>query len=120
MRHILALPFLLSTALSAQSRTAMSRASTDADVVYEASISDLQSALATRRTTSVALVDAYLARIKAYDHDGPALNAIVRVNPRARDEAAALDAERRAGKLRGPLHGIPIILKDNYSTRDLP
>ena len=118
MRHILALPLLLSTALAAQSR--MVRATASADVVYEASISDLQSALAARRTTSVALVDAYVARIRAYDHDGPALNAIVRLNPRARDEAAALDAERRAGKVRGPLHGIPIILKDNYSTRDLP
>jgi Asp-tRNA(Asn)/Glu-tRNA(Gln) amidotransferase A subunit family amidase len=64
------------------------------------------------------LVDAYLARIKAYDHSPPALNAIVRLNPGARTEAAALDAERKTGKVRGPLHGIPIILKDNYGTRD--
>src|SRR3954467_14106400 len=119
MRHIYVLPFLLAAPLAAQvMRTPIPPAPPASDLVYEASISDLQSALATRRTTSGALVDAYLARIKAYDHDGPALNAIVRVNPRARDEAAALDAERRAGKVRGPLHGIPIILKDNYSTRD--
>src|SRR6185369_13453077 len=64
--------------------------------------------------------DAYLARIAAYDQRGPALNAMIRANPRARAEAAALDAERRAGKLRGPLHGIPIILKDNYNTADMP
>jgi amidase len=70
------------------------------------------------RVTSAGLVDAYLARIAAYDHSGPALNAIVRLNPHARSDAAALDAERQAGHVRGPLHGIPIILKDNYATRD--
>ena len=62
----------------------------------------------------------YLARIAAYDHAGPALNAMIRLNPRARAEAAALDAERAAGKVRGPLHGIPVILKDNYDTGDMP
>ncbi|HEX4682513.1 MAG TPA: amidase family protein [Gemmatimonadaceae bacterium] len=91
-----------------------------ADIVYEASIDELQSALQTGRVTSVQLVDAYLARIAAYDHAGPKLNAIVRLNSRARADAAAMDAERKAGRVRGPLHGIPIILKDNYSTRDLP
>lgn len=90
------------------------------DIVYEASISDLQRMLGDGRTTSVALVDAYLARIAAYDHAGPALNAMVRLNARARSDAAAMDAERRAGRIRGPLHGIPIILKDNYSTREMP
>lgn len=88
--------------------------------VTEASISDLQTALAANRTTSVQLVDQYLARIRAYDQAGPALNAIIRVSPKARAEAAALDAERRAGRVRGPLHGIPIILKDNYDTGDMP
>lgn len=121
MRHILVLPVLLSTTLGAQqTRTVPSPARSASDPVYETSITDLQSALAAHRTTSVALVDAYLARIKAYDHSGPALNAIIRLNPHARDDAAALDAERRAGRVRGPLHGIPIILKDNYSTRDFP
>lgn len=90
------------------------------DVVYEASIQDLQTAMAQGRTTSVVLVSAYLARIAAYDHGGPSLNAILRVNPNARAVAAAMDAERRAGKVRGPLHGIPIILKDNYATTDMP
>ena len=89
------------------------------DVVYEATITELQSAMTDGRLTSVDLVDAYLARINAYDHAPPGLNAMVRLNPRARADAAALDAERKAGKVRGPLHGIPIILKDNYGTRDL-
>jgi Asp-tRNA(Asn)/Glu-tRNA(Gln) amidotransferase A subunit family amidase len=89
------------------------------DIVYEASITELQRALAQGKVSSVALVDAYLARIAAYDHAGPALNAIVRLNPSARADAAALDAERKAGHVRGPLHGIPVILKDNYSTRGL-
>jgi len=89
------------------------------DVVYEASISELQAAMTAGRVTSVDLVDGYLARIKAYDHAPPSLNAMVRLNPRARADAAALDAERKAGKVRGPLHGIPIILKDNYGTKDL-
>jgi Asp-tRNA(Asn)/Glu-tRNA(Gln) amidotransferase A subunit family amidase len=70
--------------------------------------------------TAVQLVDAYLARLRAYDSQGPALNAMIRMNPRARDEAAALDAERRARGPRGALHGIPVILKDNFDTADLP
>src|SRR5690242_4934556 len=88
------------------------------DVVYEASITELQSAMSAGRLRSVDLVDAYIARINAYDHAGPVLNAIIRLNPNARADAAALDAERRSGKVRGPLHGIPVILKDNYGTRD--
>jgi amidase len=115
MRHILILAVLSTSPIVAQQPSTR----TPTDIVYESSISDLQTAMAEHRTTSVALVDAYLARIKAYDHAGPALNAIVRLNPHAREDAAAMDAERRAGRVRGPLHGIPIILKDNYSTRDL-
>lgn len=121
MRHIPAVLLVLtSTALLAQSTPARPAAGrTPSDIVYEASITDLQRALSEHRTTSVQLVDAYLARIRAYDHAGPSLNAIIRLNPHARADAAALDAERRAGKVRGPMHGIPVILKDNYSTRDL-
>ncbi|MFI5312513.1 MAG: amidase family protein, partial [Gemmatimonadales bacterium] len=89
------------------------------DVVYEASITDLQAAMTSGRVTSVALVDAYTARIRAYDQAGPALNAMIRLNPNARRDAAILDSERRSGRLRGPLHGIPVILKDNYGTTDL-
>jgi Asp-tRNA(Asn)/Glu-tRNA(Gln) amidotransferase A subunit family amidase len=90
------------------------------DIVYEASITELQAAMSAGRATSVGLVNAYIARINAYDKKGaPALNAIIRLNSKARADAAALDAERRAGRVRGPLHGIPILLKDNYGTRDM-
>ena len=88
--------------------------------VLEASIPQLQSAMKDGKVTSLQLVDAYLARIAAYDAQGPELNAMIRLNPRARAVAAQLDQERRAGKVRGPLHGIPIVLKDNYDTADLP
>jgi amidase len=88
--------------------------------VHEATIAELQRAMSEGRTTSVALVDAYLARIAAYDQAGPRLNAIIRLAPEARAEARRLDAERRAGRVRGPLHGIPIVLKDNFDTRDMP
>ena len=108
------LALAVASALHAQSAT-----SSRTDVVYEASITDLQSAMKSGRLHSVDLVDAYIARINAYDHAGPALNAIIRLNPNARAEAATLDAERKAGKVRGPLHGIPVIVKDNYGTRDM-
>jgi Asp-tRNA(Asn)/Glu-tRNA(Gln) amidotransferase A subunit family amidase len=87
--------------------------------VVEATIPELQAAMEQKRTTSAQLVAAYLARIAAYDAGGPALNAMIRLNPSARSDAAALDAERAAGQVRGPLHGIPIILKDNYDVAGL-
>jgi amidase len=69
--------------------------------------------------TAVELVDFYLARIAAYDMSGPKLNALIRVNPAARAEAAALDAERADSGPRGSLHGIPVVLKDNIGTADM-
>jgi len=84
--------------------------------LLEATIPELQAALANKTVTSRDLVAMYLARIDAYDQRGPALNAISVTNPNALAEAATLDAERQAGTLRGPLHGIPIIVKDNYDT----
>jgi Asp-tRNA(Asn)/Glu-tRNA(Gln) amidotransferase A subunit family amidase len=88
--------------------------------IHEATITDLQASLEARRVTSVELVDAYLARIAAYDQQAPALNSMIRLNPRARTEAAALDAERARRGSRGPLHGVPVILKDNFDTHDMP
>ncbi|WP_419948987.1 amidase [Candidatus Palauibacter sp.] len=88
--------------------------------VAEATIPELQAALESGRVTSLDLVDAYLARIAAYDRSGPGLNAIIRVHPGAREQARRLDRERAEGRVRGPLHGIPILLKDNYDTFDMP
>ena len=88
--------------------------------VHEQSIVDLQAAQTAGRVTSRGLVDSYLARIQAYDQAGPRLNAIVMLNPRAREEAEALDRERIEKGPRGPLHGIPILIKDNYDTADMP
>ncbi len=88
--------------------------------VAELSLRDLQAAMTDGRVSSAGLVDAYLARIAAYDQQGPSLNALIRLNPRARAEALQRDAERKAGRVRGPLHGIPIVVKDNYDTGDMP
>ena len=109
-----------SSVSEAQAVPQRSLANARSDVVYEAGINELQSAMAAGRATSVSLVDAYVARINAYDHVGPALNAMIRLNPNARADAASRDAERKAGRVRGPLHGIPVILKDNYGTTDIP
>ena len=87
---------------------------------FELTIPELQAAMAYGETTSAALVQQYLDRIDAFDSDGPRLNAIIMVNPRALEEAAALDRERKEKGPRGPLHGIPVVLKDNYDTYDMP
>jgi amidase len=86
--------------------------------VYEASISQLQAAMASGRLTSRQIVQSYLARISRIDQSGPSLRAVLELNPDASAIADALDAERKAGKLRGPLHGIPVLLKDNIDTDD--
>lgn len=81
--------------------------------VNEASISELQARMHDGRLDSQALTRAYLQRISRIDKAGPKLNSIIELNPDALKEAAALDRERRAGHVRGPLHGIPVLLKDN-------
>jgi amidase len=79
----------------------------------EADIATLQGKMHSGALTSRALTQAYLDRIAAIDRSGPTLNAVIELNPNALREADALDAERRAGNTRGPLHGIPVLLKDN-------
>jgi len=84
------------------------------------SIAELQDALTSRQVTSHQIVAGYLARIAAYDQAGPRINAFITVNEGAMAAADALDAERQGGRVRGPLHGIPLVIKDNYDTKDLP
>ncbi|KAI0704182.1 amidase signature enzyme [Cerioporus squamosus] len=84
--------------------------------LYEASISELQVGLQNGDFSSVDLVEGYFARIEEVNTQGPALRAVIETNPTALQQAAELDNERRASGLRGPLHGIPILLKDNIAT----
>ncbi|MFL6272793.1 MAG: amidase, partial [Actinomycetes bacterium] len=97
-------------------------AATDHDVpsfpFEEATIAELQAAMASGRLSSGRLTHAYLRRIRQIDLSGIQLNSVIEVNPDALDIARELDAERRQGKVRGPLHGIPILVKDNFATRD--
>jgi len=83
-------------------------------------IADIGHAFNSGTLTSEKLVQLCLARIQAYDRQGPSLRAVLTLNPKALDTARALDAERKAKGPRSPLHGIPIVLKDNYNTADLP
>ena len=81
--------------------------------VVELSAIDAQGRMMSGSLTSAALTQAYLDRIAKVDDAGPMLNAVIEINPQAVADATALDAERKAGKVRGPLHGIPVLLKDN-------
>ena len=88
--------------------------------VIEKTIAQLQEAMTRGEVTSKDLVTLYLARIAAYDHGGPALNTVIVLNPHALEAADALDRERATKGPRGPLHGIPIVVKDNFETADMP
>jgi amidase len=84
----------------------------------EATIAELQAAMRRGDVTSRQLTQAYITRINEVDFRGPRLNSVLEINPDALAIADELDAERRAGNVRGPLHGIPILLKDNIATDD--
>jgi len=105
---------LLGTALAAQSLPA---ATFD---LQTATVEDINKAFDAGALTSEKLVGLYLARIAAYDKQGPNINAIITLQPNALEIARALDKERKEKGPRSPLHGIPVVLKDLYDTKDLP
>jgi amidase len=86
--------------------------------VVEKSVAQLQADMTAGRVSSEELVRAYLARIETIDRSGPTLRSVIAVNPHAIEDARRLDEERRAGHLRGPLHGIPVLIKDNIESDD--
>ncbi|MBM3769882.1 MAG: amidase [Acidimicrobiia bacterium] len=86
--------------------------------VEERSIAEIQRDLIAGRVTSRELVERYIARVRAIDQSGPTLRSIIAINPRALEEASRLDRERAAGRVRGPLHGIPVGIKDNIESAD--
>jgi amidase len=103
---------LAASGLAAQ---APARAPFDLD---EATIAALQQRMESGRDTARSLAEKYLARIDEIDRNGPALRSVIETNPDALSIADRLDAERKAGRTRGPLHGIPVLLKDNIATAD--
>ena len=116
-RDLLLAPALL--ALTAPAMTAPRHLPPpDGAAIEEASASDLADALVAGRTSAEHLVARCLARISTVDRAGPKLNSIIELNPEAVEQARTLDAERRAGTVRGPLHGLPVLLKDNIATGD--
>lgn len=88
--------------------------------LVEATVPQLQHAMRTKLITAEQLVRMYKARIKAYDNAGPGVNAFLYVNPKAEAEARQLDKWRHPGRARSPLYGIPVLLKDNIDTSDMP
>ncbi|HEX7086022.1 MAG TPA: amidase family protein, partial [Vicinamibacterales bacterium] len=84
----------------------------------ELTIADLQERMTRGQESARSIVEKYLARIDAVDRGGPALRSVIEVNPDALAIADRLDAERREGRVRGPLHGIPVVVKDNIDTAD--
>ena len=99
-------------------RPATNRFSIAPFALEETTLADLQSAMASGRMTSRSITQQYLDRIQALDRTGPTLRSVLEINPDALSIADSLDRERKAGKVRGPLHGIPIMIKDNIGTAD--
>ncbi len=99
-------------------RPAPAPAATPEFMFGEASIDAVQEAMTSGHLTSGAITRQYLDRIASVDHSGPSLNSIIELNPDAVAEANRLDTERKAGQIRGPFHGVPVLIKDNIDTGD--
>ena len=104
-----------SAAVRPPSRRLLQQASFELE---EATIATLQNGMQSGRLTAKSIAEQYLARIESVDKAGPAINSVIEVNPDAVRIAEERDAERRAGRVRGPLHGIPVLIKDNIDTAD--
>ena len=109
--------YLLSTS-SAATSVSVAAATRDKFQWLEASIPELQRAMSSGNLSSVALTKAYLRRIDELDRKGPGINSVIELNPDALDIARERDRERKRKELRGPMHGIPVLLKDNIDTAD--
>ncbi len=116
--HQILMVFLLLTVVSCQLKPKQQEAPRGQAWLEEMTIAQMQQGYAEGKFTIVQVVKAYLARIDSLDRHGPKLNSIITVNPEALKIAEVLDRERAAGKTRGPLHGIPVLLKDNIDTHD--
>lgn len=115
-RSLLAIGALAATTFVAHSQPApRSLSSFDLD---EVTVADLQQRMQAGRETARSIAGKYLARIEAIDRSGPALHSVIETNPDALAIADERDGERRAGRTRGPLHGIPVLIKDNIATAD--
>ncbi|HEX3700888.1 MAG TPA: amidase [Phenylobacterium sp.] len=108
-------PVIAATALAVAAAPALSQT---LPISPYASAGEAQAAMQAGKITAEALVKADLARIARLNKAGPRLNAVIALNPHALADARALDAERRAGHVRGPLHGIPVLIKDNIESDD--
>ncbi|HKP73673.1 MAG TPA: amidase [Pyrinomonadaceae bacterium] len=84
----------------------------------EATIAELQEGMRAGKYTARSLAEKYIDRIEKFDRKGPALNSVIELNPEAMSIADALDRERKSGRVRSPLHGVPVLLKDNIDTAD--
>ncbi len=95
-----------------------SEANSVAPELFETTVAELRQRLETDESSSASLLQSYRDRIAAIDAAGPALRSVIELGPRADEAAAARDQERTAGQVRGPLHGIPVLVKDNIATTD--
>ena len=104
--------------MNAEFTSSGAQTQTPAFALDELTIDELQKRMRDGTETAHSLAQQYLARIDAIDQRGPAINSVIELNPDALAIAAELDAERKGGKLRGPLHGVPVLIKDNIDTAD--
>lgn len=117
VRHVLVLGFALAATAcvtpAVQTPTPAAPIEDHAALAEELSIAEIQALKRRGELSAQALVEGFLQRIEQIDRTGPSLNSVIELNPAASEEAARLDAERQAGRVRGPMHGVPVLLKDN-------